>query len=507
MIAALRNLLRELDASVSPGPIRIFRIVAGLLVCTYLLHLAWLARDFILQDGLLDHELSRRLYWFTKLSILPAGIPDSGLRLVLLGAFLLSVLITVGVRTRWAAFGCFVLTVSLQRWIFVVYYVDDVAIQLVLFWLILLPDANSSSPPSLEVGRAKPRQEVPGLRVRLFLANVLLVYLVAGLTKLASPMWQDGTALYAVLRLPISRFPDFWRPEWLPALRGLSHAALAIEIAIPLLLTLPRRLGWRLLGLALQIGFHVGIVIAIGIPFANLALIATSILFFRNEVAVIESGLRKDHPTPPLAYGQGRLLPSSSYPQGGIHSGPLGNGLAVATLTALAVSALSRIAIMRPAVIAAFALLWSLGLAQNYRLFDWIDSRNYHRSLQVSTWSQTAGASELPAESFLPSGVRYRLLEMNLYDMVWLPGRDESLADDLKCSIVTRAARRFCHRHQLPTYVEVTAHLARLEPGNLGAQRASSKSVVAFECAGGTLKMLDPLLDLVGSVRTCKREI
>jgi hypothetical protein len=144
-------------------------------------------------------------------------------------------LLAAGVGPRWCAAICFIIAVSVQRWNFLVYYADDMVIQLILFWLMFLPTGTT-----LHLGRWRRRlpdawreTHVPALQLKLFLANVLLVYLVAGITKLTSPMWLSGTALYAILKLPFARAPDFWGSEMLPLLRVLNYAALATEITIP----------------------------------------------------------------------------------------------------------------------------------------------------------------------------------------------------------------------------------------------------------------------------------
>ena len=76
-------------------------------------------------------------------------------------------------------------------------------------------------------------ERVPGTATRCFLWNLALIYLVAGLWKWASPMWRDGIALYAVLKLPISLTPEFWGPEHLSLLKVLNYGALILEPRFP----------------------------------------------------------------------------------------------------------------------------------------------------------------------------------------------------------------------------------------------------------------------------------
>ena len=123
---------------------------------------------------------------------------------------------------------------------------------------------------------------VPGTGMRCFLGNVCLVYLVAGLWKLESPMWRQGFALYTVLRLPIAYQPDLWGPQHLLWLQVGTYVALVIEPLIPWLLTRRRGHPLKWLGLLAQLGFHLGIVATLRVPFANLGL-ASAVLLFRAE--------------------------------------------------------------------------------------------------------------------------------------------------------------------------------------------------------------------------------
>jgi len=145
------------------------------------------------------------------------GVSAAAINGLLALGLLSAALLTVGVRPRSCAGLCFTIAVSVQRWNFLVYYADDMAVQLLLFWLMYLPTGHTlhlARPARLR--RAEWREaRVPVFQVKLFMANVLLVYVVAGLTKLTSPMWCSGTALYAILKLPFARIPDAWGSEML----------------------------------------------------------------------------------------------------------------------------------------------------------------------------------------------------------------------------------------------------------------------------------------------------
>src|SRR5207247_2579593 len=136
--------------------------------------------------------------------------------------------IIIGYRIRIFAFLAFLIAVSAYRWNFLVIYVDDVVMHLLLFWLILLPLGRTLNlfdrfaqphKPELKTGPVF----VGTFELKAFIYNICFIYWIAGFSKLASPMWQEGTALYAVLKLPISRFPDMWGLDQLTVLRWLNY--------------------------------------------------------------------------------------------------------------------------------------------------------------------------------------------------------------------------------------------------------------------------------------------
>lgn len=94
-----------------------------------------------------------------------------------------------------------------------------------MFWQVVLPQPAPSA------------RWAPGAATRLALGNAALLCLVAGLTKLESPMWRDGSAPWAVLLKPIAWWPHLMldAPSWW--LRALSWGALAVEPLLALLVT------------------------------------------------------------------------------------------------------------------------------------------------------------------------------------------------------------------------------------------------------------------------------
>ncbi|MDP9352271.1 MAG: hypothetical protein M3P51_12095, partial [Chloroflexota bacterium] len=276
-------------APVDAGPVDLFRALVGLLSSAYFLSAFREAELISAPEGLLDHALVRELFWYTRLSFFHPGMGLAAFRTIYALASAASLLLVIGVWIKPVSAGLFVLAVSTYRWNFPTTYVDDAIVHLMLLWVLLLPTGHTLTLPEWRAhrGAALARWKaarVPGAGVRCFLANLGLLYLVAALWKLTSPLWRDGFALYAVLKTAVSRAPEYWRPGHLRVLRVATYAALVLELLCPLALILPvhHALKW-LLGVAM-LGFHVGIIATMKIPFANVACIAAGVLVFRSEI-------------------------------------------------------------------------------------------------------------------------------------------------------------------------------------------------------------------------------
>src|SRR5262249_59530368 len=109
---------------------------------------------------------------------------------------------------------------------------------------------------------------------------------------------------YATLRLPIAYAPDFWQPQHLPFLQVMNYLALVVEPLIPILLLCRPGHPGKWCGLLCQLGFHLGILLTLPLPFVNLGLLSTSVLFFRTEIM---QWLRRGEAQPPVLRQSPRL--------------------------------------------------------------------------------------------------------------------------------------------------------------------------------------------------------
>ena len=471
MISYVRNRLRVwLLSETYALPLDLFRILGGLLCVTYFGSLLLQAEDFSNPDGLLDHVLVQRILWFTRLSLFQPGITLACLYILLGLACVGAWGIVLGYRVRLCAGVLFAIAVSTYRWNFLVIYVDDAFMHLLLFWFMLLPLGKTLLPWELRQGwhacMARWRQvTVAGTVQWCFLANVCLVYLVAGLWKFTSPLWQQGFALYATLRLPIAYAPDFWQPQHLPFLQVMNYLVLVVEPLIPfLLLCRPGHLA-KWCGLLCQLGFHLGILLTLPLPFVNLGLLGTSVLFFRAEIL---QWLRRSE-AHPLALRQKPRLNRAGW-------------LALVFLLVLSLAVARGTPVLGALYQPAYALLWVVGIAQEYHLFDWIDKFNYRVTYRVHTPRPDGTTQSLDPTSLFPQSLRAILLQGYVHNVRWMRVPSQH-RNPLKYSILSRLAQRFCRKHMLTTPVTAWARVQRIRPDNVALTQGQEQFLMTFRCA------------------------
>jgi hypothetical protein len=470
MASYLRRRLRAwLLSETYALPLDLFRILGGLLCVAYFVTLLLQARDFSNPDGLLDHVLLQHILWFTRLSLFQPGITLTCLYVLLGLACVGAWGIVFGCRVRLCASVLFVIAVSTYRWNFLVIYVDDAFMHLLLFWFMLLPVGQTLLPWELRQGwhacfARWRRVTVSGTTQWCFLANICLVYLVAGLWKWTSPLWQQGFALYATLRLPIAYAPDFWQPQHLPFLQVMNYLALVVEPLIPILLLCRSSHLCKWFGLVCQLGFHLGILLTLPLPFVNLGLLGTSLLFFRAEI--LQWCQRGD--------AQPRVLHQASHLE---RTG----GLALVFLLVLSLAVARGTPVLGILYQPAYAFLWVAGIAQEYHLFDWIDKMNYHVAYRVSTQRTDGTTQLLVPTSLFPRSLRAILLQSYVHNVRWMrvPSQHRPA---LKYSILSRLAQRFCQRQTLTTPVTAWARVQRIRPDNVALTQGHEQFLMTFQC-------------------------
>ena len=466
-------------------PLDIARILIGAVLFFYFLNALRQARDFSDPDGLIDHRLTTRLLPPTRISLFQPGMPGVLFRAVYLAACAASLLVIAGYHPRIAAFFLFLAAVSTYRWNVLVAYLDDAMIHIFCLWLVLLPTGSTLTLPSiLEHGWNAAAADwltatVPGAAPRIFLANMALVYLVAGAYKFTSPMWRDGSSMHAALRMPIARTPGFWTLRWRTPLRVVTHAALFMEPLFALIFVLPAGslLKWPLLAGALV--FHLGIALTLKIPYSNAVMLAAMVIPFGPEIM-----------------------------QGALGVAPL-EGVAATGLAPLEVVAIVLVALIAVNLVweaantglrlrerysstgwdnPARALLWTAGIFQSYRLFDWVDERNYHLRFEATAVADDDATSTLDPDALFPQSMRHLLLQSYLVGNIWLRMSPEKLKA-VRRSLLVRHARRYARTHPDAGTIDVVAIVQRITEDNLELTQGERRPLMRFTCRGGDAVM------------------
>lgn len=490
-LEALGALILEANAPVHALPLDVFRILAGLVAFAYFSRILYDVPDLSSEDGLIDHGLCRRVFPPTRLSLFRPGIPTPVFHGIYVCACVASLAVAAGFHPRIGAAALFLIAVSAYRWNLFAVYVDDAIAHLLCLWVVLLPVGRTLTLDQWQANgfRFDPTWTsvvVPGASVRAFLANMALVYLVAGLYKFTSPMWRDGTALHAILRMPIARFPDFWKPRHDGLLRAGNAWALFMEPLFAFMFISPVNSALKWFLALSAAAFHVGIVLTLKIPFANLAMLGAIPLALGPEMMLMGWGLPQPQASTalPLAWNDitGVLLVTllasmvlwelirsralDNLPLWKTHmSGFLGNPICV--------------------------FLWLVGLAQSYRLFDWIDSRNYHvrYEVRVSRSPYAGPAERLDPRELFPRSLRHLLLQSYIVGNVWLQ-LSPTQRDQVRSSLLDRHAQRFARRHHDIREVEVFAITQRVTPDNLDLTMGKRTLLMRFACADGRATMV-----------------
>ena len=486
LTASLAQLASTFSAPMYALPLDVFRILAGFVGLEYFRRAFVQAPDFSSPDGLIDHEMSRRLFPPTRLSLFQPGVLIGVLRSVFLLACIASILVIIGYQAKAAAALLFVVAVSTLRWNILVVYVDDAIVHLVFFWLILLPVGTTLSLQGwLENGNGTLdvwyAATVPGASVRFFLANMALVYVAAGAYKFTSPMWRNGTALHAILKLDIARAPNFWELR--------HHGILLLGNYWALMFVLPFNSAAKWFVLVNAAVFHIGIIATLKIPFANFSMLAALPIALGPEI--MQLGLRR----PPLPSGG---APTGLSPTDMVAMALVASLIRMVAWEVVRSGRLSRLPLWKSHMSGflgnpIYVALWCVGIAQSYRLFDWIDTRNHHARYEIfqSQDRDSRARRKIDPDSFFPTSLRHLLLQSYVFGNIWLQIDAEPL-EKLRTPILARHAQRYARLDGGTGNIEVFSVHQRVTADNLALCRGERRLLMRFAFRAGNATLSPP---------------
>lgn len=471
---------RWLDHDVPALPVDVFRILVGLLAVAHFVRLLVEAPTISSPEGLIDHGVVQSIYPFTRMGLFQPGMPGWAFVLAYALGLAGALLIVAGHRVRWGALLALVVAASAYRWNFVVMYLDDAVVHVLLFWLLLLPVGRTLTARGLFDPEARARWRglrVSGVAVRCLLLHVCWIYFVAGVWKLDSEMWREGFGLYASMKVGVARMPEVWGPEHLPLLRWADWVVVTLEPVLPLPLLLTPGSRVKLLGAAVFAGFNLFILATLGIGWAIVGLTCTLVLFFAEELGQAWGGRSGAVPRSPSgATGERRRWRRAE--------------VGAVVFLGLLVAATSRhVRFFGVLNEPAYAALWTVGVAQDYRLFNWIDRVAFQARTRVRvTRPDGSPGAPLPPDAF-PDGFRARLLRGYLHDVRWLAVPDGRLFE-LRLSLARRQASWACRFVAEPgTRVEIVSTVHPIRADNLDLAPERRIRVADFRCVpAGTVR-------------------
>lgn len=430
-------------------PLDLYRCLIGL---TAFFYFAWLQSEWQLYtapDGFLDHDEVRRIFWFTQIGLYQPWMGDALRHGLFYSAWAATLGVLVGWRPRLCALWSWMVGSSHLRWNFPLANLNDTTMLFPLLWCALLPVGRTLTLKTWQQRSEWGRVLVPGGVARLFVWNMALSYWVTGLSKIFTLYWQQGIAVFVSLQLNISRTRGWWSPEPLWVWQAACWGTVLLECLLPLTLFLRPGNRLRILGFLTAFSLHFGIMTMIGVELANWLFILAWLVALREDLAIW--------------WGWARSSVGVA----------MRNTTRYATLVffCIALSMSEGVPGLGQAYGLGFALQWSLGLCQEYHLFDWIDRFN-----TVIEPNATLDGASVPLP--FPQGLRGFLLQSYLFDMRWmrLPrGQVGEWQRSLRHRVALQAARQHPDGH-----LEVRTWVTRITPDNLDGHRKSE--VVTLDC-------------------------
>lgn len=525
---AMQRLWRAFTRPVDALPLDTFRICVGIVMLAYFIRTFCEVADFSGPDGLLDHELILKMYWFTEIGIFRPWMGAEWFYAAFGIAIACCIPLILGYRVKLFAVILYIIAVSTYRRNFIVMYVDDAIMHLLLFWMLVLPVGKTMVLGDWLKDRGGAWSNwkdvtVPGAALRCFFWNLILLYLVAGLWKWTSPMWLDGTALYVVFKLPVSYFHEFWNASHIPLLKFFNYGTLVLEPLVPLMFVLRRGSRLKYILLAAFIGLHILSALTLNIPFANIACAATAILMFREEIMsfvrrpafslrTLRLGVSKNDLTQSRQDRKGREVKSKddlerSFGPASANKLGFAGAISLFMVTMLTLAMVSAVTMINwrtaPRVskdsatrsanvpqlvdgradglgsvqMTFYSALWLMGIAQQYQLFNWIDDRNYATHYRV-----VVDGKEADPDAMFVRSLRGVLLDFYIHDITWMKVPPEH-RDELRQSILMRTANRYCRVAKPVGLVEAHSSFERIDP-NGGPGEFDNFMLMKFSCEG-----------------------
>lgn len=265
--------------TVSARPLGAFRVLFGLICLLNLVLLAADPDEWLTDAGYLQGQEARELAGGLRPSPLQWVQSPASVRLFLAGVMGITVLFTLGWRTRLMAVLLYLGNLSIHHRNLLTCSGADVLLVCVSFCMMLAPCGAAYSLDARQIARRRGTLAEPLIvpwAQRLIQFQVSLLYFMTAFLKSTGTTWPDGTALHYVLGNTEFRRWTFGLTNYPLAINVLTLGALAVEFALAFLL-------WfrvtRPYAIAAGMMLHGGIALTVNIPIFGELLVASYLTF------------------------------------------------------------------------------------------------------------------------------------------------------------------------------------------------------------------------------------
>lgn len=204
----------------------------------------------------------------------------------------LAVALMLGWRTRFVTPVLLIALASLMRLNPLADHAGDNLVRIMLLFMCFADTARRWSLDARRRRRPEHRPLVPAppwlgtlvhnVALIAVAAQVFIVYMTSGLSKVQGDMWQEGVGLYYPLQIAqYAPWPGLneivYANGWFVTVG--SYVTVFVQVLFPLLLL---RRGTRVVALLLIFSMHVGIAVTMALPWFSLAMIAADAVFIRD---------------------------------------------------------------------------------------------------------------------------------------------------------------------------------------------------------------------------------
>lgn len=136
--------------------------------------------------------------------------------------------------------------------------------------------------------------------------------------------------------------------------------------------------------------------------------------------------------------------------------------------------------------------LWIAGIAQSYRLFDWIDDRNWDIRYRVTVHQPGEEPWIDPDDQPLGDSIRHVLVQANLHGVTWLPVPWEYRLE-LRREIALRYGASYCQVHNLPpgSMIGLTALVRRITVSSSIDRQRHPEPLATLTCTDSRAAIVD----------------